>query len=512
MWIDVFRSGEQTDSEGNTKDWTNEDLDKIVTQYNDQNADEEHRAPIVIGHPTDASPAYAWVKELKAEDGVLYADIVDVQPELKEWVDKGLYRERSIALDEDLLLVHIGFLGGVPPAVKGLTPVRFNSAVKVAHQFSMTSPFVPPADPVQLDATALQTLQQAKQEQDARAARFGIRVQETGNVIKPIAFADLTDEQFADPVNYRWPLSPKSVLIASKNVVNLWSTDYNETEKILIQARFVDAAISNGLEAERWYFKASKETAKVWAFASLFTNTKTPMDQILTGLVDWLRTTYNEETAQQTQAQIDTLKASMMTSLQEFVVTTFGEEVGTAFAAKVTELSSAAPEGQPAADPGAGSETTAAASTAGVTTHAADANKDLLVRIANLEKDKRMSEFSSHIDGLIKEGKIIAANRDAAIEQLELAHQSDAAGTTQGSVAKTLAFMRSMPRTVPMGQFAQPGNGGSQFKRNKSLASSGVTVNPESEKRRAAVEAYAEKNNLSYTKAYNKLKAEGGLD
>lgn len=112
-WIQVFKSGTHRDSAGNERTWTNDDLDLIVKNFSEQ-------VPVVLGHPKTDEPAYAWVCEVKREGDILFAKIDKVHPEFSNWVEKGLYRKISIALDADLNLRHIGFLGAVNPAVKGL--------------------------------------------------------------------------------------------------------------------------------------------------------------------------------------------------------------------------------------------------------------------------------------------------------------------------------------------------------------------------------------------------------
>ena len=111
-WIEVFKAGNQTDSAGNSKDWTQEDLDKIVETYNDQPEADRHDAPVVIGHPVTDSPAYGWVDSLKRVGDTLWAKLKDLAPEFVDWVQKGLYRKRSISLYEDLMLKHISKLSG----------------------------------------------------------------------------------------------------------------------------------------------------------------------------------------------------------------------------------------------------------------------------------------------------------------------------------------------------------------------------------------------------------------
>ena len=121
MWVEIFRTEKHTDSNGKEWDWTDEDLDRIISQYNP----EEHEAPIVIGHPKHDSPAYGWVEALKREGKILKAKLKDLVPEFVDMVKRGLFKKRSIALYPNLSLKHVGFLGAIAPAVKGLRNVSF---------------------------------------------------------------------------------------------------------------------------------------------------------------------------------------------------------------------------------------------------------------------------------------------------------------------------------------------------------------------------------------------------
>lgn len=120
-WFEVFRIGTHTDSAGNTRTWTEADLEKIAASYNPA----EHEAPVVVGHPSHDAPAYGWAEALKVEGGVLYARVKDVVTEFADMVRRGLFKKRSIALYPDMTLRHIGFLGAMPPAVKGLKDISF---------------------------------------------------------------------------------------------------------------------------------------------------------------------------------------------------------------------------------------------------------------------------------------------------------------------------------------------------------------------------------------------------
>ncbi len=120
-WIPIFKTGTHTDSAGNTREWTESDLDLIVSKYNPA----EHEAPEVIGHPEHNSPAWGWVEALKRDGQYLFARMKGRVPEFVEMLKKNLFKKRSISLATDMTLRHVGWLGAMPPAVKGLPDVAF---------------------------------------------------------------------------------------------------------------------------------------------------------------------------------------------------------------------------------------------------------------------------------------------------------------------------------------------------------------------------------------------------
>lgn len=132
MRIEIFRAGSHTDSAGNTREWTEKDLDAIASKYKPA----DHEAPVVIGHPKDNAPAFGWIEGLERKGSVLYAKLKDLVPEFVEAVKKGLYKKRSISLYPDMTLRHVGFLGAQPPAVKGLADVAFSEAEAVTIEFA----------------------------------------------------------------------------------------------------------------------------------------------------------------------------------------------------------------------------------------------------------------------------------------------------------------------------------------------------------------------------------------
>ncbi|RTL21739.1 MAG: hypothetical protein EKK55_15615 [Rhodocyclaceae bacterium] len=115
--IKIFRAGRHTDASGNERTYTPEDVRRIAEVYNSQTA---HVAPAVKGHPEADKPAFGWVQKLRYEGGELFATFKEVAEEFAEELRAGRYKFRSIAHYPSGLLKHVGFLGAVPPAVKGL--------------------------------------------------------------------------------------------------------------------------------------------------------------------------------------------------------------------------------------------------------------------------------------------------------------------------------------------------------------------------------------------------------
>ena len=122
-WDKVFTTGKHTDSAGNVKQWTTADLDHMATSFNPK----FHEPPVTIGHPSNNAPAFGWVAGIKRVGNDLYLSYRDVEPQFKEWVAQGLYKKKSIAVYPDGSLRHIGYLGAMPPAIKGLPNFKFQA-------------------------------------------------------------------------------------------------------------------------------------------------------------------------------------------------------------------------------------------------------------------------------------------------------------------------------------------------------------------------------------------------
>lgn len=130
-WVEVFPSGKHTDMNGNVKVWTDADLDKIAGKYNSS----PHDAPAVIGHPVLNAPAYGWVKKnMKRVGEKLLAQFRDLDPEFVKAVNGQRFPKRSASIYPDLTLRHVGWLGAMPPAIKGLADMAFSEAAGQAGE------------------------------------------------------------------------------------------------------------------------------------------------------------------------------------------------------------------------------------------------------------------------------------------------------------------------------------------------------------------------------------------
>lgn len=132
MQYEVFMAGTRADNSGKTVTITPDDVANIAKSYH-PNA---HEAPIVIGHPSDNAPAYGWVKSLSAKDGKLLAEFGEMDDDFVGLVKAGRYKKVSASFyppnhpsnpkPNGWYLRHVGFLGAVPPAVKGLSAINFH--------------------------------------------------------------------------------------------------------------------------------------------------------------------------------------------------------------------------------------------------------------------------------------------------------------------------------------------------------------------------------------------------
>jgi len=78
-----------------------------------------------------------------------------------------------------------------------------------------------------LKAAAVSDRDKARQEQETRSRKYGIAIKDGGNVTKPGEWSDVPDDEFLDPVNYRYPCPDASQTAAA---ARYWGKPDNQSQ------------------------------------------------------------------------------------------------------------------------------------------------------------------------------------------------------------------------------------------------------------------------------------------
>jgi len=140
--IQVLKPGVHTDANGIRVEFTEADLRAIADGYDPA----AHEAPFVVGHPSMDAPAYGWSAKFVFKDGVLFAEPAQVEEQFAELCREGRFKKVSLSLYGPNAAGnprpgawyprHVGFLGAMPPAIKGLKSVQFADGEAGIHEFS----------------------------------------------------------------------------------------------------------------------------------------------------------------------------------------------------------------------------------------------------------------------------------------------------------------------------------------------------------------------------------------
>ena len=126
-WAEALRPGTFTDFSGKPATFTPADISAIADGIKSQIA-AGYMPPLVKGHPRADSPRKASIVDAKVGGkNTLMVKLDKVEPKFAEEVKNGEYPYVSVALYKDYSkgLRHLGALGGIAPAVKGLQPLEF---------------------------------------------------------------------------------------------------------------------------------------------------------------------------------------------------------------------------------------------------------------------------------------------------------------------------------------------------------------------------------------------------
>jgi type I restriction-modification system DNA methylase subunit len=161
-WINIFKTGTHTDSAGRTRTWTEADLDKIVSNYEQRTED----PPLVFGHPKSNDPAEGWIVAVRRFGEFLQAQFARLTDKAREGVKNKAYKYVSLSLTPELNIRHLGLLGAVPPGVKGLGEVEFQDGEDMTVIFN----FNEPGDPAPEDTDMTKELEAKLAESERKQA------------------------------------------------------------------------------------------------------------------------------------------------------------------------------------------------------------------------------------------------------------------------------------------------------------------------------------------------------
>lgn len=140
--IQIFKPGKHTAMSGTALSFSETDLSATAAAYDPA----KHEAPLVCGHPKHDDPAYGWVGALSFADGALEAIPTQVDAAFAEMVGKGSFKKISASFYAPdspsnpvpgvYYLRHVGFLGAMPPGVKGLRNPSFADAEQGVVEFA----------------------------------------------------------------------------------------------------------------------------------------------------------------------------------------------------------------------------------------------------------------------------------------------------------------------------------------------------------------------------------------
>lgn len=140
--LHIFRPGRHKPMVGEPIEFAASQLDASAAAYDPA----KWRAPLVVGHPKTNAPAYGWGDKLASLPLGLEAEPADVAPVFAEMVNAKRFANISASFWAPdapgnpapgvYYLCHVGFVGAVPPAIKGLHAPDFAEAESGGVEFS----------------------------------------------------------------------------------------------------------------------------------------------------------------------------------------------------------------------------------------------------------------------------------------------------------------------------------------------------------------------------------------
>lgn len=129
-WVEAFKPGTFVDFSGKEHSFSESDIQELAEGVKGQ-LDGGYKPPLVAGHPKHDSPRVGSVVDSKVENGILKLKLDEVDPDFAEQVQKGGFKYLSSAIYKDFKkgLRHLGALGAMAPAMKGMAELAFGEGM-----------------------------------------------------------------------------------------------------------------------------------------------------------------------------------------------------------------------------------------------------------------------------------------------------------------------------------------------------------------------------------------------
>jgi len=251
-------------------------LDRII-----QNTDLSKEPQFVIEHPFYDKIGFGTIAALKRVGKYLFALPKQVDEKFKNAVNSGELPGRSVSIDENTFaLNHIGFLPKeIKPAVDGLGAYTFssdNNTIKLSFELQGTESHFAEISTDKYEFA--DSNEEKKKAQIARSIKYNIGIKDNGNLTKPAEYENIDDDEFADPVNYKYPIDAEHI----KAALSYWGMDknrdgYTEEEIKIITKRILTAAKKYGIEVDKSKWEFAQYEISRWPFMTiknLFRNLK----------------------------------------------------------------------------------------------------------------------------------------------------------------------------------------------------------------------------------------------
>jgi hypothetical protein len=140
-----------------------------------------------------------------------------------------------------------GFMASVDSRFNTVT-TKLDTLIQLQPAIATSST---PAAAAPITAAVTGGQDEAQKAAKARAEKHGISVKKDGHLTKPDEFKDIPDDQFADPVNYRYPVDKEHADAALKyfnQPDNRQAGGYSHEEALKIMTRIVQGCLAAGVE------------------------------------------------------------------------------------------------------------------------------------------------------------------------------------------------------------------------------------------------------------------------